>query len=230
MAQPSTRATKRPRKQGRPRRSGAQVGRDIIVKRTRDLLTGSGPGIGPERLSLREIARSLGVDPGLIRYYFGDKTGLFITVVQEVLAENRARHQAFLRSDLSVADKIRERVKVYLDIIGDNPYLHRLIVDLILYGDTPATARFRQEMVARAYSELKQLIDQSGAEVGGKPVDARFLHVALLGMTEYFIVGGPLVDEMFAREKKPADLRARYAAFLGNMLVAGLGLKDGRAK
>jgi AcrR family transcriptional regulator len=165
------------------------------------------------------------VDPSLIRYYFGDKNGLFTEVVQTILDEGRIVHQKILQSNLSPAEKIRARIEIYLETIFADPYQHQMIVELILYGRKPSAAVFRKKMVERAYAELKQLVQQSGATVEGAPADARFLHVAILGMCEYFITGQPLVRELFRSEPYSKALVNQYGRFIGNLVVRGLGLE-----
>jgi AcrR family transcriptional regulator len=212
------------RTSGRPANDAARVGKDAIVERTRALLR----EVPPPKVSLREIARSLKIDPGLIRYYFEDKNGLFTAVVQEVLAEHRERHRALIASDLSPADKIRQRILIYLDILFEHPYLHQLIVELVLYSRKTSAAKFRKEMVEQAYSEVEHIVRESGALAVRDPMDARFLHVAIIGMCEYFIVGRPLVEELFSGEPHSRELVEKYGRFLGDILVTGLGLEPAR--
>ena len=158
------------RAKGRPNSAEPGVGRDAIVTATRALLASQNHA----KLSLRELARALNVDPGLIRYYFGNKEGLYAEVVQEVLEENRRRHQKVIHSKLPPEQKLQRRISIYLDIISENPFLHSLFLDIILHGKGPDTAQYRHQAVSRAYLELRQLMASSGAAISGQPVDARF--------------------------------------------------------
>jgi AcrR family transcriptional regulator len=68
-----------PRRRGRPRteeRSGDTRERLIAVARRRFAVDGF------DRATLRGIAAEAGVDAGLIRHYFGDKTGLLVASMQ----------------------------------------------------------------------------------------------------------------------------------------------------
>lgn len=208
------------RQSGRPAKGVAKVGAETIVDRTRALLR----DVSPSKLSLREIARSLNVDPALIRYYFGDKNGLYTALIQELLKENRERHRGILESNLSPADKIRQRILVYLDSMFEHPYLHQLIIELVLYGRKSSAEKFRKEMTKQAFAEVERIAQESGAKLSD-PTAAKFLHVAIIGMCEYFIVGRPLVEDLFSGQPHSQRLVHEYGAFLGDLVVAGLGLE-----
>ncbi len=215
-------AKKPPRRQsGRPSKDGAAVGAELIVERTRALLR----DVPPAKLSLREIARSLHVDPGLIRYYFEDQNGLYRAVIQEVLRESRERHRSVLESNLSTADKIRQRILIYLESMFEHPYLHQLIIELVLYGRKASAQKFRKEMTEQAFAEVEQIAREAGARLED-PAAAKFLHVAIIGMCEYFIVGRPLVEDLFGGQSHSRRLVEAYGKFIGDLVVAGLGLDE----
>ncbi len=62
----------------RGRRPGSSTSRDEILRAANDLFSRD----GYESTSVRAIARRAGVDPGLIRHFFADKTALFLAAAQ----------------------------------------------------------------------------------------------------------------------------------------------------
>lgn len=68
----------RPRDGRRGRRPAASDTRSEILRAANELFTRQ----GYEQTSVRAIARQAGVDPGLIRHYFTDKTALFLAAAQ----------------------------------------------------------------------------------------------------------------------------------------------------
>src|SRR6187549_2317650 len=72
----------RPRRsRGRPGTQQAVVGREAIVVAASQLLEKLPPHQVPNVL----IARKAGVDPKLVRYYFGNRTELVLAVIEYIL-------------------------------------------------------------------------------------------------------------------------------------------------
>lgn len=71
--------TETPRKRPTGRRVGDSGTRDAILDAARDLFADR----GYDGASIRAIATTAGVDPALIRHFFGDKDGLFAAIVAD---------------------------------------------------------------------------------------------------------------------------------------------------
>jgi len=77
------------RRQGRPHKDAPTVGREALIAATRNLTKTIPAG----RITRLDIARAAGVDPALIRYYFGDKSKLLVAAVLQAGAELRERQE-----------------------------------------------------------------------------------------------------------------------------------------
>ena len=62
------------RGKGRPARGQPGVGRETMIAATSELLKKR----SPENITRAELARKAGIDPALIRYYFGDMSSLVL--------------------------------------------------------------------------------------------------------------------------------------------------------
>ena len=58
------------------------MGRDTIVSAARQLLE----KLPPHKATISSIARKAGVDPALVRYYFGSREELLLAVIEDILA------------------------------------------------------------------------------------------------------------------------------------------------
>ncbi|WP_420122730.1 TetR/AcrR family transcriptional regulator [Nakamurella sp.] len=77
-------ATARSRRPGRPAGDGAPT-RDLVLAAARRALTDH----GYTGASVRRIATAAGVDPGMIRHWFGDKAGLFRAAMEPAVDPDR---------------------------------------------------------------------------------------------------------------------------------------------
>src|ERR1700755_3516313 len=79
------------RRTGRPTTRGS-VGKEALVAAAREALKRKPPG----EITLNEIAQIAGVDPALIRYYFGQLSDLFAEAATEITRELRGRLAALI--------------------------------------------------------------------------------------------------------------------------------------
>jgi hypothetical protein len=55
-----------------------------------------------------------------------------------------------------------------------------------------------------------------------RAVDPRFLHVALIGLTEFFTSAEPLLRELFGPNTPPEEIKQRYIDFLTDLILNGV--------
>ena len=141
------------RKQGRPQKDRPAVGRDTLIAATRNLMKTTPPA----QITRLDIARAAGVDPALIRYYFGNKSALVVAAVLQAGAELRDRQLSSSAQATSVLDKIRRRIVVLLEALYQDPSLHHLIIERIIHSNSKKARDLRQDMVFGAAKSLRLL-------------------------------------------------------------------------
>ncbi|MBL8385967.1 MAG: TetR/AcrR family transcriptional regulator [Burkholderiales bacterium] len=214
------------RAQGRPPRADAESTRARLIAATRALLHASKPA-GITRF---DIARAAGVDPGLVRYYFGNKAAVFDEVIRAVTAELAARRQN-LPTTGPVIERLRAYLGVWLEVFTDNPHFHELVVEQVFYGEGKDARERVRRFVERAYPELASLLAEGVASGELRATEPRFVYVAIIALCEFFATGTPLVEALFGRRGAARRLRAEYGAFAADLLIDGLraGRRPGAA-
>jgi TetR/AcrR family transcriptional regulator len=213
-----------PRRQGRPTAADAGVGKAAIVEAARQLLR----TVPPAKVTRSAVARAAGIDPALVRYYFGDMTGLFTAVALAIAASMRQRAEASLGAPgVGAAERLRGRIRVYLDTFAENPYFHQLFAELVLHRDSAETSELRRDLTARSFGELSALLGEAKRAPGAKPVDPRFVYLALFGILEFFVSGRPVLEELFPPDAVAAPrLQEDYAEFVADLFIRGIGLTE----
>jgi AcrR family transcriptional regulator len=196
------------RGKGRPTISGS-VGKDALVAAARDALKRK----PPREITLNEIAQIAGVDPALIRYYFGQLGELFTEAATEITRELRGRLATLIAEKGTVRERLRSRIHVYLQVFRENPHYHRLIVESVHLSENPNRQTVLR-LLRQSMEELEDLV-REGADKGElKSVDARFLQLAIAAMSEFFFSAHPIFEAIFGAETKDADFADRYADFV----------------
>lgn len=204
------------RKQGRPRRSETSIGKDAIVEATRVLLR----TVPPSKITRLAVSQAAGIDPGLVRYYFGDITGLLTTVVEAITATLRGKLEISAgSSELTPAAKLRQRVRILLDTFVENPHFHQLFVELVLYRDSASVKSLRRSLTRRSLAELEKLLQ----DAGGQNLNPRFTYIALFGILEFFVTGQPLLEELYPSHAVGGKkLQNEYADFVSDLLFRAI--------
>jgi AcrR family transcriptional regulator len=190
-----------------------------IVSAARDLLQEKKPG----RITREEIARRAGVDPGLVRYYFGDKGALITQVILRIADELRGRINTLPQAGAPL-DRLREQLRVWLHVFLENPHFHELVVDRVFHGEGPQARQMLASFVERAFPGIDKLV-KAGIRKGEiRKVEPRFVYLSMVALCEFYATAGPLVGELFPQGGRKVD--DAYARFAAELLVEGLRRRD----
>jgi AcrR family transcriptional regulator len=210
------------RGKGRPSRDHAGVGRDALIEATRSLLR-ERPAAKVTRV---DIARFAGVDPGLIRYYFGNKDGLLaaaaLAVSRDVEMGGETASDAAEASAASFQDRIRERIRRQVGILAENPQYHQLIAELAANTHDSRVQEAHHAVLTQACQEWDDLL-REGERLGVlRWVDPRLLHVAISGMTDFFVNNRTALAGMLDATGATASFTENYTDFIADLVMRGI--------
>ncbi|MFT6914490.1 MAG: AcrR family transcriptional regulator [Motiliproteus sp.] len=106
------------------------------------------------RITIRDLANEAGTQSAMIKYYFGDKQGLFLALLERVARQHLSAFEA-LRS---APDPIKAFIETSLQFFSNNPSIIRLVTDEVLHGDSPLRQAFLDMLPKRMAVLLPQLI------------------------------------------------------------------------
>ena len=213
-AQRSRTPTHEGRGRGRPRAKQGAVGREVIVAAARKLLE----KLPPHKATISSIARSARVDPALVRYYFGSREELLLAVIEEILASWKFTHPA---PTSGPADKLAAFVGDMLDFALNVRSMQRLMIDECASSTAPEVRRRVRELNAGAVSRLALLLHPE-KEQGVKATDPLFMHVAIIGMCEFFAAAQPMITPLMPAGLDAKRLADRYKDFIVRLVLDGL--------
>ena len=205
------------RGQGRPPRADAESTKARLIAATRTLMHVSKPA----KITRFDIAREAGVDPALVRYYFGNKSAVFTEVIRAVTADLQDKRDQLPRTG-PVIERLRAYLQVWLEVFTDNPHFHELVVEQVFYGEDAGSAQRLKKFVERAYPELATLVAEGVVSGELRAAEPRFVYLAIIALTEFFATASPLVETLFGKRGSASGLRAEYGTFAADMLIDGL--------
>jgi TetR/AcrR family transcriptional regulator len=195
------------------------VGRDGLIRRTCELLR----EMRPAELTRAELARQVGVDPALIRYYFKDRTSLLAAAGAALLEQLAAEYgQIMAKAGDDPVVILRGRIKGFLRFLRANPNFHRLMMDEFMHSDVPAAIAAHESLTAPTIDVVRKLILQGVDQGRFRKVDGAFVFMLTLGASEFFINASGIRRMAFGDEAESEALLTRYEDFLMDIVERGL--------
>lgn len=209
------------RKRGRPSRNQEDVGRKGILDATVRQLRRT----DPSAITRQMIAAEAGVDPNLIRYYFGDMSRLLLEVTMR--ANRKARVEITKNVDnLSFEDRFRLKVDKTFNLFSLNPFLHKLVTTVLNDTSHPEVDAEWRATLEDAVADMTDALNRAGLLTTENPTDASFLHILVISVCEFWTNNPRIVDILFRENGGVGkDLERRYLAFVVDVILNGISAR-----
>ncbi len=201
------------RGKGRPTAAATGVGRESLIAAARELLQ----ELPPAQVTTTAVARRAGSDPALVRYYFGTRENLLFEVAKQIGAEaNRPPPDEGDPLEL-LADMIHNTFR----FTRSAKHMQRLMIEEL---DSATSAEVREKMrewnrqPLANYARLQELDSDEAL----RPFDPLFVHLAVVGISDFFATGAPLIELVVPPGTDMDLLRRDYEAFVVELVTEGL--------
>ena len=216
---PARPAPRKRRAIGRPSAETEGVGREGLIEMTCELLR----ILPPAQVTRAEVARYANVDPSLIRYYFKDRSALLVAATERLT-------DRFAKILLDVAknsgddpeSKLRARVTALMDLIISYPFFHRLFVEELIATGSPEGEKLFRDIALKGVRGYEGIISEGTAKGVLRDVDAGYLFLAIIGMTEFFLGGLPVLKVARGAKLDQKQATEDYREFVIELLLNGL--------
>jgi TetR/AcrR family transcriptional regulator len=141
---------------------------------------------------MQQIAEEAGINKALLHYYFRSKDNLFDAIFESAFKEFLPNVGQILLSDLPYADKIRNFVETYMDMLLKNPYLPIFIMREIQRSperiiELIKTSGINPELIANFQ---QQEVDK-GSII---PIPLPHLIINMIGLCVFPFIGRPIIE------------------------------------
>lgn len=211
----------RSRRPGRPRaRSGAADVRANLLAAA----SASFAARGYSPVSLRDVAKAAGTTAAMVHYYFGDKEGLTLALLERALADVLARVRQNLAARAASSappGSIDVFFDAALEAIGAEPWLPQLILREVLSDGAPFRARFI-DSYAVPMSQLLRAALRAEIAAGRlrADLDVEYAFMSLLGMGVFPFLAQPVFERALGVRYDGA-FRAQLAAHTKRLFLEG---------
>jgi AcrR family transcriptional regulator len=209
------------RRPGRPTGPRAGEARDALLAAAHELMAEK----GYPRVTVREVAERAGVQPGLVNYHFGGKTGLLRSVVGSVSEEMLGRVQRAVDAAGSTEERTRALVHGIVEAITAAPYAPRLIVEQILFADADVVEEFVERFARPNLTAILALLDDGRRDGSLRKVDPRFMVPSMIGSCLFFFLSSPIVHRLYDMDEISPEIAQEFAEHTATLILHGIATR-----
>lgn len=137
-------------------------------------------------VTIRELGERAGVNSAMIRYYFENKEGLFIALLDQMAAAHFGQMQQITKA----AQPLKRFIEAMLKMAHENVGFTKMIHDEILHNDSPLRSAFIERFPKRMAQMLPLLIQKEFSIKD--PLKAKYYAFNLMSMIIIPIIGEPV--------------------------------------
>ena len=170
------------------------------------------------KVTTRLIAEKADANVSMIRYYFGNKEGLYEEMIRDTLAPLLNVLDGYM---LDSVTGFKEFLQLYYDTMAERPEFPKLILKVLALNQGPGR-RFIQQLLERGRTRATRKVDQlKAAGLVNPALDPDIVRMAFVSLAMMPMLLKDIFEEQMGRSMDTQFL-GQLAIFNGHLLAAAL--------
>ncbi|MEE9434427.1 MAG: TetR family transcriptional regulator C-terminal domain-containing protein [Sphingorhabdus sp.] len=173
-------------------------------------------------LSLSELSLRSGLNSALVKYYFGNKNGLMLALLERDMANVVNALQALVAKEMEPEDKLRRHIGAVIDTYYAFPYLNRLLMRMIR-DSAPTEAKRIADLYLKPLSDAYSTLIADGVEAGKfRDVDPQLFYFTVTGASDRFFNARQVLKHCYDQHDVSEEMRDQYREHTVDIIMRGL--------
>lgn len=175
---------------------------------------------GFDGAAIRDITKKAGVNSAMIHYYFGNKEGLYLAILEAAASRVQALLIETTGRSGSTRDRLASFVEAYAAYMLSQPNLARILYREMLTG-ARHIKKIAQQYATVNYTMLRTLLSDGVNRGELRPLDADLAPISLMGMVVIFQFLRPIISVALGKTEYDERFVKRLAAHTIDLFLYG---------
>lgn len=173
-------------------------------------------------ISLGEISARAQANSALVKYYFGNKHGLLLALIERDVVKSVVQLDHLVKSDISPVEKMRIHIAGLINTYFRSRYMNKLLF-MLLRESTPEQAQEISDRLVKPAADAQRLILDEGVARGQfRPVDSMLFYFTVIGACDQLFTAGFALKFVFGKDEIDEELKREFIAHTTSVLLAGI--------
>ena len=173
-------------------------------------------------VSLSDIAQQSGVNAALVKYHFGNKEGLLLTLLARDAATEISGLEYLLAQPIPPTAKLKLHIAGIIKAYYRFPYMNRLIHLLLHESSARAADDVSKFFVAPLLDFHRRLLAEGVAAGEFREVDPVLFYTSLIGACDHLFFGRHAISRAAGVGPVTDEVCRQFVAHMDAMLLGGL--------
>ncbi len=174
-------------------------------------------------VSLHAIAKRAGVTAPLVKYYFGNREGLLVALVQRDTADSLAQLGKLSDRPLDPTTKLKRHIFGMIETYHRYPYLSGLLNHLLREARAEVSEQIKDSFIRPVIAAQRAIIEEGVAAGEFRPIDPNDAYFMIVGACQYLFANRRAFDRLMDDDFLEESFIRRYSARLVETILSGIG-------